>query len=254
MSNSNQEEQSFDARYQAWLKKNSGKTFSEYFDAFHVPKIVAGHPHASLGRNLTTGDRRASGRGAFKRVCDIFTAITGAAELPHDMRVCEIGCGTLRIAAHFMDHLDPGRFAGLDISQGLIDEGRSAFGDLVTAKRPVLGTFDTTLEAAARMQPDLVFAFNVVCHVHPDEEQTFYDRLFALSRKPGCVVVLQVITYPEPLRYQESGWAKPLPDYIERLKPLVYHPHKNEFIKSGEKAGRQVDSLVIGFTRALQDA
>jgi len=239
----------FDARYQAWLKRNPGKSFSDFFDAFHVPKIVAGHRHASLGGNLTTGDRRVSGKGAFRRVRDIYRHVTGAADLPPEATICEVGCGTLRIGAHFIAHHDSGRFAGLDISQGLIDEGRAAFADLVADKRPVLGTFDTSLPVVTRMAPDLVFAFNVVCHVHPDEEQTFYDRLLALSHKPGCVVALQVITHPEAFRYQESGWAKPMQAYLERLAPLTYHPTPDEFIKSTEKAGRMVDSLLLAFTR-----
>ncbi|EDM71642.1 hypothetical protein RAZWK3B_19856 [Roseobacter sp. AzwK-3b] len=247
------DETALDARYRAWLKKNPGKSFSEYFDGFHVPKIMAGHPHASLGRNLTTGDWRVSGKGSFRRVCDAFSCVTGAKALPKDSVVCELGCGTLRIGAHFIDHLGPGRFAGLDISQALIDEGRTAFAELVRAKRPVLGTFDNTLEAAADLCPDLVFAFNVVCHVHPDEEETFYDRLLALAHKPGCVVVLQVVTHPEPIRYQESGWARPVEDYIDRMAPLIHHRHDRDLIKTGEKGGREIESRLLAFRRPAQD-
>lgn len=249
MSKQNTDEQAFDARYKVWLESNPGRSFSDYFDSVHVPKIRQGNPHASLGRNLTTGDWRTVGSEPFQRITDIYCELTGAPALAENTTVCEVGCGTLRIGAHFINHLEPGRFVGLDISQGLIDEGRAAFGELVAQKSPALGTFDTCLDTTIQMKPDLVFAMNVVCHVHPDEEALFYDRLFALTQKPGCVLILQVMTYSEPMRYQESGWAKPLRDYIDRLQPMAYHPNGREFIKSGEKAGRQLDSLAIAFRR-----
>lgn len=249
MSDRTPDDTGFDARYQAWLKNNPGKSFSEYFDGVHVPKIMAGHPHASLGRNLTTGDWRVSGKGSFRRVCDAYGFVTGDDALSGERAVCELGCGTLRIGAHFIEHLGPGRFAGLDISQALIEEGRAGFADLVRTKRPVLGTFDSSLAAAADLCPDLVFAFNVVCHVHPEEERVFYDRLLRLAAKPGCVVVLQVMTHPEPIRYQESGWARPLQDYVARMAPLVHRPHDREFIKMGDKGGREIASLLLAFQR-----
>ncbi|MCE8540164.1 class I SAM-dependent methyltransferase [Ruegeria pomeroyi] len=241
----------FDAKYQAWLKDNPGKRFSEYFDAVHVPKIGQGVAHNSLGQNLKNADWRDMGKAPFTLINRIHDAVTGGTEgLPQDMTICDFGCGTLRVGAHIMAHLAPGRYIGLDISQALVDNGSAAWADRVAERQPLLGTFDTTLDAAIAAAPDLVFAFNVACHIHPDEEKVFFDRIKSLLHKPGARVFLHVIENEKTLRYQESGWAHPRAYYIAQMHPLKLRPHPLEFLKTVEKPPHKMAATVLVFERA----
>ena len=240
----------FDAGYQAWLKDNPGKRFSEYFEAVYVPKIDRGVAHDSLGQNLKRADWRDMGKSPFKLISRIHDALTGGTEgLPQDMTICDFGCGTLRIGAHVMAHLAPGRYIGLDIAQALIDNGSAAWADRVAERQPLLGTFDTTLDAAIAAAPDLLFAFNVACHIHPDEEAVFFDRITSLLHKPGAIALIHVLVADKSLRYQESGWAHPVDHYVRALAPLRLRPHPLEFLTSVEKSSQRLDSRVLAFER-----
>ncbi len=243
-----------DARFQRWLKSNPGGSFSEFFDQYHVPQIIEGGQHASLGRNLSTGDWKTSGRGSYNSVLRVYTELNGGHPLPPDARVCEIGCGTLRIGSHFINHLNPGNFSGLDISKSLIEDGRQAYSDLLTEKKAVLGTFEEAFDAAVAMAPDLIFAYNVACHIHPDEERTFYSRLHQLAHKKGSRVIMQVLVHPTSVRYQESGWAHPAHYYMDKMRPLEFTMHTQQFIKNVKKAPHTLASRILAFQRTQKSS
>lgn len=240
-----------DRRFHAWLRNNPGGTFSEYFDAFHVPRILEGHKHHSLGRVLSEGDWRTKGQAPFELICRIYTELTGTSVLARDLTVCDYGCGTLRVGAHFIDYLEPGHFIGLDVSAQLIEMGRQMHADLLQDKSPYLATSKAGIAQAAEMAPDLLFAFNVVCHIHPDEEETFYDNLHRLLAKPGAIALLQVIEHDPPLRYRESGWANRLAYYRARMAPLQPVPYSDPFLKPFEVETHQMQSHVLAFQRPL---
>jgi len=63
--------------------------------------------------------------------------------LEPDDRLLEIGCGTLRAGKHFISYLQPGRYAGIDISQEAIETGKQELGeDVLAEKRPTLHSND----------------------------------------------------------------------------------------------------------------
>lgn len=243
------ENQDFDKRFQLWKKDNPNGTFSKFFDALHVPKIISGGAHATLGTNLKGQDWRYSGKPPFDLIQKIHGSITGTPTIPSDTVICDYGCGTLRIGAHFMRVLDPGNYIGLDISKHLVEAGAEQWSDLVQQKAPLLGAIGQTMDQAIDAAPDIVFAFNVACHIHPDETAAFYDRIKALAHKPGAMVILHVQLHDTPVRYRESGWAYPRAYYEAKLAPLEGCEHPFEAFSSWSIAGFDLDVGVMAFMR-----
>jgi SAM-dependent methyltransferase len=137
-------------------------------------------------------------------------------------RVVEYGCGTLRVAGHFIKHLEPGHFFGLDVIPELLDQGRQLVGEeLLEEKRPRLEVISPeSVEAAAEFAPDVTYSFAVMVHVHPDEEELYAENLKAIVARPGARLVLNTSLTDEPARYANRGWGRPLEDVIALFAPL----------------------------------
>lgn len=242
----------FDKRYQNWLEDNPDGLFSEFFDSYHVPKILAGARHASLGTNLQRGDWETAGEGGLALTRRIWSAITGQVDLPRDLTVCDFGCGTLRIGAHFISHLEPGRYLGLDVSAALIGMGQENFAPLIAEKCPQFAVLNRDFAPGDVPPADLIVAYNVACHIHPDEEAEFYRRLKTIAARPGALIFLHVMIYPQPLRYQESGWADTRQSFVARMAPfeLVEHPH--EMLGTVQKGPHRVAGITLAFRRPAE--
>ena len=217
--------EAFDAKVAKWIEDNPNKRFSDYSEHMLARHLELGRAHASLGTNLNSGkDWTADGKAPFKALCDFLTSSTNMETLPRNFIVCDYGCGTLRLGWHLMQHLYMGGYCGLDLSDRIIDFGRRECESLIAEKAPLLGSFKDTLPQAAALNPDLVFAFNVACHVHPEEIDTFYENIKMLCSKSGAIAIVHFITHKIPdvtaLRYQRSGWAWPLEQVKQALHPL----------------------------------
>ena len=75
---------------------------------------------------------------------------------------------------HYIKKQYAGCYFGLDVTRDFIDDGVKLAGDILEKKRVLLGTIDQDLEKAVQFDADLLFTANIVCHVHPDEVETFY--------------------------------------------------------------------------------
>lgn len=239
----------FDRQFQAWKAKNPDGRFSDYFNAVHVPKIAAGGAHATLGTNLKNQDWQSFGHAPFELLKAVYCEVSGQDALPRETILCDYGCGTLRVGGHIMPYLDPGHYIGLDISQDLVDLGADTWSEVVQARTPLLGTLDAGLEAAVEKAPDIVFAVNVVCHIHPEESDRFYANIKALLHKPGAMALLHVLTYDRPIRYKESGWAHPMPYYDAQLAPLQRVSHSRETLATWTVGAYEMLSCFVAFRR-----
>lgn len=137
-----------------------------------------------------------------------------------------------------MNHLNQGKYCGLDLSEEIIDFGRRECEALIAEKSPTIGAFGHTLDKVISLKPDLIFAFNVACHVHPEEIDDFFNNIKMLCAKLGSIAIIHVLTHEYAdvldLRYQRSGWAWPLEFVRDAMKPLKT---SNEIHFGGFKKG-----------------
>ncbi|MBT3140037.1 hypothetical protein DS909_08430 [Phaeobacter gallaeciensis] len=203
----------FDAVYEQWKLKNPERGFS-YFNTRRIANgVKAGRIHDTLGANLKgEQDWWSHGRGDFEKF------------LPHDLpktaKVCEIGCGSLRVGAHFIKRQDPGCYFGLDVISAFYQIGLEIIGPLKAEKKPKFGVFENRTQMAADWAPDLVFSNAVALHVHPEDEQAHFAMLKTLAAKKGARVMMQVHVADAPFRFGRSGWARTLDQYRSLMAPF----------------------------------
>ncbi|MCV9963062.1 class I SAM-dependent methyltransferase [Pararhizobium sp. BT-229] len=205
----------FDANFAKWLEKNPGGQFSKFSTEAIRKSLEKGTAHATLGPTLKSGtDWREAGVTGAKRIYD-------RCQIDHEAKLCDYGCGSLRVGVHIIERQAAGCYFGIDVSQYLVDTGEQLVGEeLVREKRPVLGTIDDKLDEVIAAGIDVAFSYNVASHVHPDEQDNFISNLKAICHKPGSQLLLHVLTCHEPMRVQQSGWAWKRSQYLDWLAPL----------------------------------
>jgi SAM-dependent methyltransferase len=200
-----------ETRYRKFKEKNPDVAFSRYLMERQFGNLSAGS--GALKVALASNEEFwASGEAKAARL------MAAAAIEPHH-KVVEYGCGSLRIAAHFIRRLAPGNFFGLDVVPGFYEAGQAAIGDaLIAEKRPRFGVIEeTTLAEAQALAADLVYSAVVCAHVHPDEIETYFRNLARLAHKPGARLMFNAALHEHPARYAFDGWAWPLAFYQDHL-------------------------------------
>ena len=161
-------------KFAAWLEKNQGGSFTQFYAESVLDALSGKRKHASLGPKLVEG----SEDHARKR----FDELVAQGIKPSDT-VVDYGCGTLRLGVHFIDYLDADRYVGLDIDDRIIAAGRDHLpADLVEAKRPVLEVISPQSLARA-----WIFSNGVLPHVPPDHLNAYFTNLarFVLGGATG---------------------------------------------------------------------
>lgn len=153
----------------------------------------------------------------------------------------------MRIGVHFIKNQYAGCYYGLDITRDFIDQGVKLAGRILNKKRAQLGTIGQDIEKAVKFDADLLFAANTVCHVHPDEVETFYTNVKKIVHRPNGIVILHVIEHPFMVRFQKSGWAWPLDFYDEKMQP--FQRIENDFIRTFHKEGHSMSSCFLVYKR-----
>jgi len=181
-------------------------------------RLDRGEGHSTLGsaerreatRRATRGATRGPERGrldAWQRGAGSF-AFLKSYGLDRLHKVVDYGCGSLRIGMHFIDHLAPERYWGVDVTPRFFEEGVGLLDPaLVAAKAPRFGVIDdATLRAIAAWQPDLVFSVSVLMHVPPAEIEGFLRKITGLLSPNGRAVVVFDQT-PRNLQTAAMGWT-----------------------------------------------
>lgn len=209
-----------DREFAQYRNAHPDVTFGQYRARQIYESIQRGRPHFSLGRHLTTTSDGPQ---------DFWTA--GAAKAayyfrkmrlkPHH-RVIDYGCGSLRIGAHFIKFLEPGRYLGLDVVPEFFEMGKDLVGqEIMESKRPHLLTIDSSsIAEGARFRADFVFSAAVCTHVHPDEIAMYFENLSQLTVKPGAQLHLNATVSDKPRRVLYDAWAWPLEFYRRSLPAL----------------------------------
>lgn len=204
----------FDKIFARWKTKNPGQNFTQFSTLRGVRNIESGMPHRTLGTNLTRDD------DWWEHGKERFESILGQARVDETAKICEVGCGSLRVGAHFIKRQNPGCYFGLDVTSAYYKIGMELIGPLMDAKKPRFGVIENRLDAARNWAPDLVFTNSVTRHVAPEEEQEHFEMLRQLANKKGAKIVFDAHLSKEPLRFARSGWARTMDQFSELMWPF----------------------------------
>jgi len=206
-----------EARYRKFKEKNPQTGFAQYLMQRQLRTLGQGNTTGALSVALGARDEFWSAGEAKAR-----KLMSAMALAPHHKAI-EYGCGSLRVGAHFIRHLDKGRFLGMDVIDGFYEIGKAMIGAaLLDEKAPRFFVIDEpALAAAAAFAADFVYS-NVVCvHVHPDETDAYFRNLARLTHAPGARLIFNAALFERPVRYAFDGWAWPLEFYKESLAGLT---------------------------------
>jgi|SRR6476620_1463448 hypothetical protein len=187
-------------RFKEWQRQNPTRPFKDFFAESVVSKLAQGKAHKSLGGNLRDGMFGLSGQKTFKR-------LTRYGLKPTD-RCVDYGCGTLRIGIHAINHLGPGLYWGMDISEALLQEGRTLIGEtLWKKKQPQLRVISAeTVAEVAAIKPTMLFSIKVMIHVHPDELPEYIRNIMTIIGTSGQAIVIGKWSNQETLKIGELSW------------------------------------------------
>ncbi|MEQ1950876.1 class I SAM-dependent methyltransferase [Mesorhizobium sp. CN2-181] len=230
----------YDREFHEWLKSNPGGTFSQYSVQDIVNKLKQGGKHHTLGAKLHGVEWSKSGLPFYKRLRRL-------ADTPRYARICDYGCGSLRIGVHYIKQHNAGCYYGLDVTRDFIDQGVELAGDILHKRRAQVGTISQDLEKAVKFDADLLFAANLVSHVHPEEIETFYANIKRIVHRPNGVILLHVVEHPFMVRYQKSGWAWPLDFFDKKMQP--FQRVETDFLRYFHKAGYFMNGYILVYKR-----
>ena len=236
--------ENFDNLFATWKQKNPDRKFSQYSATRIVSALKKGRPHTTLGPKLTTNkDWWQDGVAHYKLI------LSKVDTFDESKKICDYGCGSLRVGAHFIKRQNAGCFFGLDVAEYFFEEGVRMMGDeIVAKKKPVLKLIDKGLDETIAASVDAVFSFNVACHIHPDEQDDYNANLKSICHKPGSRLLLHTMNYHTPVRFQRSGWAYPVEQYIKWMRPLNLL-EVTVAARSVEKNGYSLASYLLLFER-----
>jgi SAM-dependent methyltransferase len=209
----------YDALFERWRERNPSGTFSQFSTRRIAQSIRAGKPHTTLGPKLVDeADWWTHGGPVFETVRRKTKVVTG--RWSSSLKICDYGCGSLRVGVHFIKHQDAGCFVGLDVTEDFIAHGKQFLKNEIEEKKPILGIISEKIDAAVGLGIDVLFSHNVASHVHPDEIDAYFGNIKRIVHKPGSMAIIQVLCSETPQRFQRSGWAWPLNFYHSALLPL----------------------------------
>lgn len=216
-----------DRQFGKWTAANPGGTYAQFYAADVEGKLREGKSHYTLGgRGWVPGhgvgvaweqDSFATrGLALWEQIRDF--------GLEPDMRCVDYGCGSLRLGQHAMRFLEPGNYAGIDVVDNFIAEGRKLIDpQLVADKRPRLATIsDESLADLREWKPDFIFSNAVVQHVPPDELGIFFERL-AMMMTPGARAFVLFIDAPRRRRVKAMNWAYPAAELKAAIAAAAPH-------------------------------
>ena len=238
--------------WKIWRFQHPGAPFSAYYADIIGRKLDSGRPHRTLGQQLwgkdsllaSKGDRRTTfSSEGIKHFEKIKTFGVGAADT-----VVDFGCGSLRVGQHFIHHLDPGHYWGLDISDRFFSDGLALLpAGMQDEKNPRLHVINAESLALARAaKPDFIFSTAVMKHVPRDELDEFWKSIAGLMH-PGTIAIVGCEIFDKYLRTSAKSWAQSelfVREVIERNLPHV--PYKIEFSDRTKRiSGRVVRAATI---------
>lgn len=205
-----------DAAFAKWLERHPGGRYSQFSAQKVAAGLKKGRTHPTLGPQLQfQGEWWDAGLAIFNELLALYP-------IPETAKVCDYGCGSLRIGAHFIKRQPVDCFAGIDVTEDFINYGKTLAGqDLINDKRPILGTLSKQIDTVVNWNCDVLYSTHVAIHVHPDEKKQYLDNLKRICHKPGSTIIFDALISRTNVRFRNSGWGWPIRFYIESMAPFV---------------------------------
>lgn len=149
----------------------------------------------------------------------------------------EYGCGSLWCGEPVIRYLQPGRYVGLDVTDGFYEFGRRRLGRLLDERRVRLAVISRrSLAETAALQPDFVFAHRVLHHVPPRGLARFVRSICSLLNERTVLVIENA---PRPKRRENITRARYVGADIEAYLPRgwICRPHPFGFLITHRDAG-----------------
>lgn len=235
-----------DAAYVAFKQKNPGVSFARYSVDRHIAHLQKGGEHPTLGANLTKSqDWSTAGLREYRMLMETL-------DVQPQHKVIDYGCGSLRVGQHFVRHLAPEGFFGLDVTTGFAEIGANLIADLVHEKKSRFGSMEDadTIAAASAFGADIVYSNACVFQIHPMDLPDFVANIRALCAKPGCRLAFDVKISEQPVRYRNSCWAWPLACFVEALAPLQMQLIQRHVISQHDEAGTKFEGQYLIFAKS----
>ena len=215
-------------RYRVWQLRNPDGSHGDYYAARIERRLDSGHGHATLGlleRQRTGHPTRGAGSGnldVWQRGSGTFRFLK-AYGLDPLHKVVDYGCGSLRIGMHFIDHLAPKKYWGVDVTRRFFEDGlRLLDPRMVADKAPRLDQIsEETLREIQSWQPDWVFSVSVLMHVPPAEVEDFLRKMTNLLA-PGARAVILFDRTEQNARTAPMSWTYSEAFLCEALRRI--HP------------------------------
>jgi hypothetical protein len=199
-----------DRAYYAQKQKDPSTSYAAFMMERVGRAVAKGAGHNSLGSNIVrpSGQREEfweAGESKAHRYMKLF-------DIKGNERVCEYGCGSLRVGAHFIKRLPAGHFYGVDVVDTFFEIGKTLVGpNIMASKTPRLGVISPDeVKKVAEFQPDCTYSSSVCVHVHPDEFATYCGNLQSIANKPGARLFVEIHLADQPVRYAHRNWARPM--------------------------------------------
>lgn len=205
-------------RYQVWRLRNPHGSHGDYYAARIERRLDSGRGHATLGlrerpRSAKRGPSHST-RGAGAGNLDIWQRGSGTFRFLKAYgfdplhKVVDYGCGSLRIGMHFIDHLAPKKYWGVDVTRRFFEDGLRLLDPRMIAKKaPRLDQIsEATLREIQGWQPDWVFSVSVLMHVPPAEVEDFLRKITDLLA-PGAHAVILFDRTEQNARTAPMSWT-----------------------------------------------
>jgi SAM-dependent methyltransferase len=110
------------------------------------------------------------GPGRYDRLSALQFQVLIAAGLRDDHRVCDVGCGSLRLGRLLIPFLRPRRYFGIEPNRWLVEDGfeRELGRDIISLKHPEFRYVDDFSLDGFGEKFDYVIAYSVLTHCYPD--------------------------------------------------------------------------------------
>jgi len=115
----------------------------------------------------------------------------------------DYGCGSLWCGEPALRYLQPGRYVGLDVTDGFYELGRQRLGSLIDERQVKLAVISRqSLAEVAALKPDFVFAHRVLHHVPPRGLARFVRSICSLLNDRTVLVIENA---PRPKRREKNA-------------------------------------------------
>jgi hypothetical protein len=170
-----------------WRFRNPGGTPEEFYASRIQRQLRKGDFHPAIGRTAR----------AVRARSELLDILLTHGLKPSDT-VVDYGCGSFRLGAALIDHLEPGKYWGLDVIQEFLTLGVQGLDPAVVAeKRPhALVINDDNIAQAQAAVPDFIVSWHVCSKVPPKRLHDYFGKMISMMGPHTLVLV----HYPETKR------------------------------------------------------